>query len=814
MAFRKKLAALIFTSSLVAMTTFATPAFAAVHIQQGPTKIDQGMANHKDDITIYNDQIAASFAVGSNNYWNMTNGSILDVALMNPDGSFGIDLINDTEFLNNLWSATGSYNGENLSKADEVTYTLYKNGKEIKDPKVKEGDKIVVKAKTRYWQADHKKPLNVTIEYTLEDGKNYIGLKTTVENPKDNDTYKGMYGGYSLSTLAANMFGPFGYYPDLKITGIGIGDAAGEKYGNFVATYGKMTYSKGYAVSVQMDGANAYKGSSGYKDLYTLRDIEAGKTFVYTGEMLISDRDETATVLDRFFAKDASIKKGSINGKVEFGKKVLKDAYVIVEKEGSYINKEGKKVSNMQPFVWTVSDKEGKYTMNLPEGKYLMHAEAKGCTPSKKVEVTVKDGKVISQNFEVQQGAKADFTAVDQYGNPINAKIEVSGVKTDIKTLGGTVFFMDPKTNTAQFNIPAGKLTFTASYGKDYESEPVVYKDVEVKPGETLKAKFVIPTIIEPEENNWYGMDNHQHSDIGDGSTPIEELYKAQIAAKLDFNVVSDHDAVENNPALAKLAKEGNRAFIPSLEVSPGWGHWGILNVDYTKPVISANLTPAEIIKAGHDMGSIVVVNHPYSDYGFFKNRDGVKGGFDKGSEDFDLIELQSTIDLTKADNMDKLALDLAMSYWNKGVKKYLSAGSDQHDVTSALYPGIIRLYAHIDGDVTTNNYLKALTEGHAYVTMGPIFTPGKSTMFGSTQTVKSGEKFKLDLTTQAVHGLNHIDVYQNGKVIQTIECKDTKEAYKLNLELSPKENTWYSFVAVDGKGRYAVSNPVWVNVK
>lgn len=814
MTLRKKLTSLIFATGVVAILGFTTPAFADVHIQKGPTKIDQGMANHKDDITIFNDKIAASFAVGSNNYWNMTNGSILDVAIMNSDGTFGIDLINDTEFLNNLWSATGSYNGEKLSKADEVTYTLYKDGKEIKDPKITVGDKIVVKAKTRYWQADHKKPLNVIIEYTLEDGKNYMGLKTTVENPKDNDTYKAMYGGYSLSTLAANMFGPFGYYPDLKITGIGIGDAAGEKYGNFVATYGKLTYSKGYAVSVQMDGANAYKGSSGYKDVYTLRDIEPGKTYIYSGELLISDRDETATVLDRFFAKDKSIKKGNINGKVNFDKKALKDAYVIVEKEGSYIDKEGKKITNMQPFVWTITDKEGKYAMNLPEGKYTLHAEAQGCTPSKKIELIVKDGKVSTQNFDVQKGAKASFSAVDQAGNPIDAKIEVSGVKTDIKTLGGTVFFTNPETKTAVFNIPAGKLTFTASYGKDFESEVVVYKDVEVKPGETLNAKFIIPTIINPRENNWYGMDNHQHSDIGDGSTPITELYKAQIAAKLDLNVVSDHDSIENNATLAEIAKKGNRSFISSLEVSPGWGHWGILNVDYTKPVISADLTPAEIIKKGHDMGAIVVVNHPYSDYGFFKNRDGVKGGNDKGSEDFDLIEIQSTVNLTKADNMDKLALDLAMSYWNKGMKKYLSAGSDQHDVTSTLYPGIIRLYANIEGQLTTESYLKALTEGRAYVTMGPIFTPAKSTMFGSTQTVKSGEKYKLDLTAQSVNGLNHIDVYQNGKIIQTIECKDTKEAYKLNLEVSPKENTWYSFVAVDGKGKYAISNPVWVDVK
>lgn len=814
MKLTKMLSALVVTAGMATTALCVPSASAAVRVQEGGTKIDQGMANHKDDFTIYNDEIAASFAVGTNNYWNMTNGSILDIAIMNEDGTFGVDLVNDVQFLNNLWSATGSYNGENLLKADEVKYTLYKDGKEIKDPAGKEGDKVVVTTKTRYWLADHKEPLNVTIEYTLEDGKNYIGLKTTMENPKGNDVYKNMYSGFSLSTLAANMFGPYGYYPDLKATGIGIGDAAGEKYGNFVATYGKATYNKGYAVSVQMDGADAYKGSSGYKDVYKLQDIEPGQTYTYNGEILVSDKDETSSILDRFFAKDATIKKGTVEGKVNFDKKGLKDAYVIVEKEGSYIDLQGKKQTTMQPFVWDLTNEDGSFSLNLPEGTYKVHAEAKGCTPSAKTDITVTNGKTLVQDFDVLQGANAKITVVDEKGNPINARIEVAGVKTDVKTLGGTVYFTDTKTKQADFSIPSGTLTFTASYGKDFESLPVVLKDVTVKPGEKFEHKFVIPTVINPRTTNWYNMDNHQHSDIGDGATPIEELYKGQVAAKLDLNVVSDHDSVQNNAALSELAKEGKRAFIPSIEVSPGWGHWGILDVDYTKPVISPNFTPAEIIKAGHDMGAVVVVNHPYTDYGFFKNRDGVKGGHDKGSEDFDLLELQSTMDLTKDDNIDKLALDLAMDYWNKGMKKYLSAGSDQHDVTSGLYPGIIRLYAHVDGELTKDSYLNALLEGNAYVTMGPIFTPAKNTMFGSTQTVKKGQKHKLTTDVQAVNGLKRIDVYNNGKVIYSLDCKNTTDVVKFKYDVNPTENTWYSFVAVDGKDHYAATNPVWVEVK
>lgn len=804
MNYRKTTISAVISICIFCLMLFVSPAMAAVGVVKGPTPIDQGMAINKDDFTIYNDKIAASFAVGTNNYWNMTNGSILDIAVM-KDGKFGIDLVNDIEFLNDLWSATGAYNNENLLKvpAKDITYKV--SDKEV-----------VVTAKTRYWTAGHKLPLNVTIEYTLEDGKNYIGLKTTVENPEGNDPYTNLYSGYSISTLAANMYGPFGYYPDKKTTGIRIGadQEVNEKFGNFVLTYGND-----YAVSIYLDGANSYKGSSGYKDLYINRTIEPGKTYVYTGEILVLDKGETAPVIERFIEKDPTIQASTVQGSVKDSKgNPVKNAYIIVNKKGTYkqtVKSHGAdlvKKDIMQPFVWKITDENGNFEFKLPNDEYQIYAEAKGCTPSDVQTINLTAN--TNLNFAVKDGAKAIITAVNEKGKPIDFKIEVSGVKSAVKSLGGTVFFSDPKTHKAEFDIaaPETPVTFKATFGSGYESEPVEFTTT-IKPGETFNQKFIIPELIDTSSHKWYCADNHQHSDIGDGATPITELYKAQIAAKLDFNIVSDHDSVANNAKLAALAKKGNRPFISSLEVSPGWGHWGILGMDYTKPPISPDLTPAEIIKSAHDMGALVVVNHPYTDYGFFRNRDGVKGGYDKGSEDFDFLELQSTINLQDPKNMDKRALDDAMNYWNKGIKKYLSAGSDQHDVTSGLYPGIIRLYVHIDGAVNTSNYLKAMKNGHAYVTMGPIFKPAANTMFGSTQKVKVGSQYTLNTEVQAVNGLARVDVYCEGKIIASKDFNNTKDAVNFNLNVTPSHNVWYSFVAVDGKGNYAVTNPVWVEV-
>lgn len=770
----------------------------------GATPIDQGMAIHEKDFTIYNSKLAASFAVGSNNYWNMTNGSILDIAVRKGD-KFGVDLVNDIEFLPDLWTATGAYKGENLLKVPASSITYRQNA-----------DSIVVTAQTRYWTAGHTLPLSVTIEYSLGVGKNYISLKTTVENPEGNEAYENMYSGYSLSTLAASMYGPFGFYPDVKITGIGVGadKDVKEKYGEFVVTYGKD-----YAVAVQLDGANSYKGSSGYKDVYTHRTIESGKKYVYDGEILVIDKGETAPVLERYIDKNPSIPAAIVQGEVKdsSGKSVA-GAYIIVSKKGSYketVKSHGAdtvKKDILQPLVWKIADEKGRFSMPLPQDDYEMHVEAMGYTPSDKQQVNLRrDTNLV---FSVKDGAHVTFRVKDEMGKPVHARVMVSGITSTIKTLGGTVFFSNPKTHEISFNLaaPENDVTFSIMHGNNFETLPVTLTK-KIKPRDNITEDISVSTLIKPNARHWYSADVHQHSDIGDGASPTKELYKGQLAAGLNLLAISDHDSVANDAEMGTLARASGKAFIPSLEVSPGWGHWGILGVDYTKPPISPNLTPAEIIKAGHDMGAVVVVNHPYTDYGFFANREGVRGGKDKGSDDFDLLEIQSTINLTDPKNIDKRALDLAMSYWDKGAAKYLISGSDQHDVTSGLYPGLIRTYAHVEGDLNTKSYLQALKAGNSYVTMGPIITPVAGSQFGSTQKVTAGKPLVLSTDLQAVNGLKSIEVISEGKVVEKKEFNNTTSAVKYTVSLHPTKDTWYNFIVLDGKGRYAVTNPIWVKL-
>lgn len=886
---KKKLIAGIL-SLIMAVTPFVSlPAISYADsgtcgVKQGATDIFEGMATDDKDITIWNDKMAVSFAVGSNNYWNMTKGSILDICAIDSSGKWGPDLVNDVELLMDLWTATGEYKGTDLRNDVKVTSSLSSDKKTV-----------TVTSEYRYWVADPNKdgvnddalPLDIKQVYTLKAGDSHLSMETTVTNPNETIDYgnetlnssaagkssTGMFSGYSISTNAANMFGPYGYYPDTKATGIAIGNNENVKeyFGKFVTTY-----KDDYAVSLIMDGSDSYKGSSGYKDLYINQVIKAKKSYSFKGEVLVETANSTASVLDRIYARD-NIGAGDtamVSGTVKDEKgNPVEGVNVIVKKDGKYMctTKSGsvngaevdKPKTIEQPMVWAITDKDGKYSFKLPkttnsfdgEGtyKYKLKLEAAGYTSQTTDEFTLDGDK--TQNFTIKTGAPVKLSAKDQNGQAIPFRVEISGVTYENKCAGISTYFSnsaDKETNIV-FNLTqAEDVTFTASYGKNFESKAVPYKtDVTAK---GVEYEFKIPEIVDPKESGWVSMDNHQHSDYGDGATTPKDLFNAQIAAKLHYNLVSDHDTRINNIPMKKFSDQIGRPYISNMEVSPGWGHWGVLNVDFSEKetgniVNASTATPPEIIKAGHAAKALVIVHHPYSDYGFLHNQDSVAGGHADGWKDFDLLELQSTIssdgktlevleELTaenyKNINLDKLsstiasagvsqmdakALVSAFAFWNAGEKKYLSAGSDQHQATNtALYPGIIRQYAKVGKDskeatkADSKAYLAALKDGRSYVTMGPLFFTYDGESFGDT--ISTGKK-ALKIDAQAVNGLEKVVLYRNGVKVETKDLKGSTDKQTLEFMIDSTNDTkWYSYVAIDSTGNYAVSNPIWVNAE
>ena len=562
-------------------------------------------------------------------------------------------------------------------------------------------------------------------------------------------------------------------------------------------------------------------------------------------------RAQVVTFLYRAADEPAvGIEHSVVSGKVtDADGKVLEGAYVIAKTNGKYQTTGGEVIENLQPFVWDIVDENGEYSLDLPNGDYTIKVEAEGYTFAEK-EIALSED--TTEDFVLEAGAPIKLTAVDEEGNKIPIRVTVSGVVTEMKTLGGAVQFSDALSATdpysVEFTMPkADGVTFTASYGADFESKAAKY---ETNVGdEGVEYEFTIPTIIDPEEEGWYTADNHQHSVFGDGATLPADLFRAQVAAKLDFSLVSDHDSrlydYEMSTYAAVLGNPDVRIpFIPSLEVSPGWGHFGMLNIDCAKsdaeqndPSYTGNIvnpsatTPQEVIDKGHEYNAVVVCNHPYTDYGFLNNQASLPTGTDEGWDLFDLVELQSTINLSAIEagmteeqwekidmdnlgasikslgykNIDEMALLSAMAFWNDGTKKYLSAGSDQHDAHSTtLYPGIIRAYALLGDDYSVNNYMDVLKEGKAFATTGPILIPAAENMYGDTKEVAAGMGVTLSIDATAVNGLTEVTLWKDGVPVdqKTFDASENTETVTFDVQFAEgAEDCWYSFTAADANG-------------
>jgi hypothetical protein len=821
---RKKLfpeTALLFPALLVLMVAaaFFSQAWAGSHgpgskdgvrIVTGPSPIQGDVLNHPDDITLYNEHLALTLAAGSPNFWGMTNGSISNLAVMQGPDTFGVNIVNDVEFLVNSWTATGG----SLKAAVTITHNTPEKGE--------------VQAVSTWLGEGKANALEVVSTYTLEKDSPVVTLKTRVSNPGP-DTYTDLKSGYSMSGLAAYMFGPFGYHtPDVRARNIHVGTNAGEPFGDFV-----VSYTKDYAVTLQMDDTQIYRGTTGYKDLHHNYDLAPGESRTFAGELQVIPRGDTTAFMARMIEKKG-LSWAEVSGVVAADDgNIYSHPVIVVEREGRFkgsfdgsqnLPSEDLHVQ-MQPFIWHVGEADGSFSFRLPEGDYRIYADAPGYTASLSQAVTIRSGANLTLSFTgdnaIVKGGRVVLKVTDkETKKPVDARIEVEGPVPAVKYLGARTYFteLDPAGQVA-IPLPVGDFAFKVMSGAHFFSLPETVT-ATVASGHEHLLSAAVETLSQPQKELWYSVDLHHHTDIGDGSTSPEDLVKSQLAGRLDLIFVSDHDSVENHASVKSFADARKTGMIPSLEVSPGWGHLNILPMPLGGEIIPPAMTAGEIIAAAHAKNALVIVNHPYTDYGYFSNREIAPGGYDP---DFDLIELQPTLNLSKPKNADTKTLSAAMALWSDhavGNAKayYLTGGSDTHDVASpTLYSGMIRTFARVEeGEFGPAGFIEAVAKGRSYASMGPLFFTEKI-HFGDRAALKSGEKLVLELAAFAVNGLDTVELYTAGTAIgspaATVAFEGSVKKERVSFTVAPKESTWYSFIARDKAGKPAVSNPVWIDV-
>ena len=204
---------------------------------------------------------------------------------------------------------------------------------------------------------------------------------------------------------------------------------------------------------------------------------------------------------------------------------------------------------------------------------------------------------------------------------------------------------------------------------------------------------MALTRLFDPPASGWYAADLHHHADQAEGVTPPEYLARSQLAAGLDLLFVSDHDSTANHAPLQKIADARGVPFIPSLELSPSWGHFNAwpLRPGQKLAIDTATATIDEVLGEARRQGAIVVQsNHPFIPYGYLASLGAglVPGGFNPA---FDLAEINSDVPY------DTAVLGAIWLLWNEGHRYYLSGGTDVHDVWNHE-SGRIRTFGHVDG--------------------------------------------------------------------------------------------------------------------
>lgn len=726
-------------------------------VSRGPTPIGDGNATSPSDITLQNEYLVVSLAVESPPPYGIPKGILVDAA---PAGDVP-DSLTQFSFILDGWGQWPEY--------DDVQ--ILENTPE----------RGVVQLKGSW------KGVDVTTTYTLERDWHYVHVVNEVVNNTE-EAFEGITSGYGMTLSRGWAFTP-GFGTDTHY-------AADPKAD--VGAIGNWTtgYFKDFVFGLYAPFYTHLSTSVSWVDPFTIHTLEPGAEKRFEAYFQIEPAGETARVLELVKTLEGE-PLGTVEGTVQIQAGSAVEQPVVVAKTG-----------DGRPYAWAVGS-EGRFTLKLPPGEYTLYATAAGYQASDEKSVTVSADTATTLDFTSLRSPGRVSVKVSnaETGDPMDAQIRVrGGIDPLVKYISTETVYTDlENVGTAEFDIAPGTYTFAVSAGGGYLSQPVS-REVTVEPEAAVDVAVEVVQQFTPSDWGWYSADLHHHSLAAEATTPPKDVVRAQLAAGLDFTSVTDHNSVAYHDEMKKWSDLREILFLPSVEVTTNWAHFNPYVLPLGQDVLYAG-TASEIFASLREAGAgLIQVNHPYySGGGYFLNWDEeiipIPGGYDAG---WDTAEING-----EWGDEDQRTFEKLWGFWNEGVTKYLSAGSDVHDVWATPFSGSPRLYVSLPEEQTPDAYVAGAKRGNSYVTYGPLFLPDQ--LFG--ETVQVDGIFELTGQVVAVDGVKKIEVVSSGNVVRSRGFLGSQSVVAYDFDFLPQEDTWFSLVVQDSDGDRAIANPVWVDV-
>jgi TolB protein len=377
---------------------------------------------------------------------------------------------------------------------------------------------------------------------------------------------------------------------------------------------------------------------------------------------------------------------------------------------------------------------------------------------------------------------------------------------------------------SASVTLPPGKYHVRAEKGMEYRKAE---QDVEVRPGETAKVSLEVARFCEMNKRGWYSGDLHNHR------SP-EEM--ALIARAEDLNVspvITRHVGGPNRPGNEPFPEKDfilvDATHVVSLHnqeverLFAGHGAVDLLNAPQAVEAPKFDLFPMDLEycrKARRDGAFIdaekpIWKNTPVNVAFGMVDAIGVVNNHFHPDDVWPEAEKYGSLPQDKPSyktpaGFAQWVLDLYYSFLNCGFRIPVSAGSASGVMTS--WPGYERVYVHLDGAFSYENWFRGLKAGHSFATNGPILlvtANGKAP--GNEFAWQKAVDVALDVEARSQDGIERVEMVSNGEVLRSINA-GTHEFHEV-VRVKMERPGWLAVRCFEPAGatvRYAHTTPFW----
>ena len=383
---------------------------------------------------------------------------------------------------------------------------------------------------------------------------------------------------------------------------------------------------------------------------------------------------------------------------------------------------------------------------------------------------------------------------------------------------GETTSYVD---GNAAFPLHPGKYQLRAEKGLEYRKAA---QDVEIHSNQTAQVTLDLPHLFNMNAQGWYSGDLHNHRSPAD--MPL-------VARAEDLNIspiITRHVGGPNRqtvpPFPAQNLIEVDATHIVSLHnqeverLYQGHGAIDLLNASTPVAVPQFDLFPMDVEycrqarrdRAFCDAEKPIWKNTPVDVAFGMVDAIGVVNNHFHPDEVMTDAEKYGSMPQDKPEyktpaGFAQWVMNLYYSFLNCGFQLPVSAGSASGVMNS--WPGYERVYVHLDGPFSYENWFHALKLGQSFATNGPILlVTANGQLPGTEFEWKKPMAVKLSIEAQSQDPIDRIEIVQDGEVTRTIrgELRTT-----INLKLD--HPGWLAVRCFEPAGvtvRYAHTTPFW----